>query len=107
MLTVTLLLFVLLGSLAFCPKQNKLTAFIWICSLWFSVSAPYTIFPAALSRAFGDRYCGVLTGMVMLSEIAATAKQSGFFSIIEAVDIREADRWKLRHPRELYHFVVL
>ena len=86
---------IVISTLPLCPIGNKVMAFIWICVLWFCVSASYTLFPPALSNQFGNKYCGVLTGFAMISEIVATFSQSGCFTLLDSVQMTSRERWML------------
>eukprot|EP01084_Bolivina_argentea_P053720 98576_1 len=85
--TITLMTFIFIMTLPFCKGVNNIMAFIWICALWFCISGTYTVLPAAISDTFGDKYCAILTGFIIISEIIATGLQSGFFSIIQMTNM--------------------
>merc|ERR1712083_876021 len=67
LLTLSSLTLIIISTLPLCPNGSKVMVSIWICVLWFCVSAAYTLFPPALSNNFGDKYCGVLMGFVIIS----------------------------------------
>ena len=72
------------STLPLCPAGNKVMVSIWICMLWFCVSAAYTVFPPALSDNFGDKYCGILMGFIIISETVATFSQSSVFTFFQS-----------------------
>ena len=84
-----------IATLPLCPTGNKAMVSIWICMLWFCVSAAYTLFPPALSNNFGDKYCGVLMGFVIISETVATMMQSGFFTVFHSSGMSHNAFWTL------------
>ena len=91
MCMATSILCVLVGTLPLCSEEIML--FIWICLLWFACSATYVIYPPTICNTFGDKYCAILCSFVMISTIAATSLQSGFFSLMQSIEIHEHHRW--------------
>eukprot|EP01084_Bolivina_argentea_P173624 300757_1 len=79
MVTITSIICLFMMSLPLCRGVSNLMTFVWICVLWFCCAATYTFLPPALSDTFGDKYCAVLTGFIMTSEIVACGLQSGVF----------------------------
>ena len=91
MLTIATSTFFFICTLPLCI--NKVMTFIWISGLWFCNAATYTIMAPAVSDVFGDKYCAILTGVMMLSEIVSTGLQSGFFTIIQNLHVDQSSRW--------------
>merc|ERR1712204_81248 len=91
MCMMTMSLFVLMITLPMCYGASM--AFLWICLLWFVLSATYVILSPTLASTFGDKYCAMLTGLIMASEIIATTIQSGFFTLMQLTNIDERHQW--------------
>eukprot|EP01083_Nonionella_stella_P159205 519146_1 len=92
MVTITSIMCLFIMSLPLCRGVSNLMTFVWICVLWFCCAATYTFLPPALSDTFGDKYCAVLTGFIMTSEIVACGLQSGVFSVMQNVT-DGTDKW--------------
>jgi len=92
-LTLATVTLVTVSTLPLCPAGNKAMVTIWICMLWFCVSAGYTLFPPALADNFGDKYCGVLMGFIVIAETVATLSQSSFFAFFQSSGLDSDTIW--------------
>lgn len=91
MLATTSLTLLSIISLPAC--NDKTMIFMWVCMLWFVVSATYVVMPPAIANTFGDTYCAILTGCMMFAEILSTGLQSGIFTMIQFIHIDQDQRW--------------
>ena len=91
MITITVCIFSFVVTLPLC--MNKVMAFIWVSALWFGNAATYTIMPPAISNTFGDKYCTIITGLMMLAEILSTGLMSLSFTVVSSINFKEHERW--------------
>jgi len=78
-------------TLPLCSTKSMTIA--WVSMLWFCISATYVIMAPVIANTFGDKYCAMLTGIVMVAEIFSTSLQSTIFTVIQNLNLQEDKKW--------------